>query len=150
ARRVDGLAEAALLAAAVGRDGAVYAGTGDAGRIFRVPAAAAAAVWATLPEKQVTALAFGPDGALYAGTSPGGRVYRVEAGKQSIFYETKAQYVWALAFSGRDLWVGTGLPGEIHRVNATGQGQRVHATPDAHVRTLYIDRMGRVWAGTSG
>ena len=150
ARRIDGLAEAALFAAAVGKDGAIYAGTGDAGRIFRVPAGGHAESWATLPEKQVTALALGPDGALYAGTSPGGRVYRVESGKQSIYYETKAQYVWALTFSGRDLWVGTGLPGEIHRVTAAGKGQRVHATPDAHVRSLYADAQGRVWAGTAG
>ena len=150
ARRVDGLTEAALFSAAVGKDGAVYAGTGDAGRVFRVAPGGQATSWATVPEKQVTALAFGPDGALYAGTSPGGRVYRIDGGKASIYYETKAQYVWALAFSGRDLWVGTGLPGEIHRVTAAGKGQRVHATPDAHVRALYADAQGRVWAGTSG
>jgi hypothetical protein len=150
AHRVDGLAEAALFSAASARDGAVYAGTGDAGRIFRIPPGGRAEVWATLPEKQVTALAFGPDGALYAGTSPGGRVYRVEGGKQTVYYETKAHYVWALAFSGRDLWVGTGLPGEIHRVTAAGKGLRIHATPDAHVRSLYADAQGRIWAGTSG
>jgi hypothetical protein len=46
--------------------------------------------------------------------------------------------------------VGTGLPGEIHRVEPGGKGERIHATPDAHVRALYADAKGRIWAGTSG
>ena len=87
---------------------------------------------------------------MYAGGSPGGKVYRVENGKAALYYETKAQYVWALAFSGQVLYVATGLPGEIHRVRGSGQGERAHATPDAHVRSLFADREGRVWAGTSG
>jgi sugar lactone lactonase YvrE len=150
ARRVEGLSEASLFAAVPAKDGSLYAGTGDSGRIIRVSPDAKAEIWATVPEKEVTALAMGPDGAIYAGTSPGGRVYRVERGKPSLYYETKAQYVWALVFSGRDLWVGTGLPGEIHRVTSAGKGGRIHTTPDAHVRALYADGRGRIWAGTSG
>ncbi len=149
-RRVEGLSESALFAAVRARDGSLYAGTGDSGHVIRVLPADKAEIWATVPEKEVTALAIGPDGAIYAGTSPGGRVYRVESGKASLYYDSKAQYVWALAFTGRDLWVGTGLPGEIHRVSAAGKGRRIHVTPDAHVRALYADGRGRVWAGTSG
>jgi hypothetical protein len=150
ARRVDGLAEASLYSAAVGRDGNVYVGTGDGGKILKVPQNGPAEVFATLPEKEVTSVAFGPDGALYAGTGPGAKVYRIEKGKPALYYEPRAQYVWALAFSAKDLYVGTGLPGEIHRVTAAGKGERIHATPDAHVRALYADAQGRIWAGTSG
>jgi hypothetical protein len=57
--------------------------------------------------------------------------------------------VWALAFKGK-VSVGTGLPGEIHRVQSVNTGERIHATPDAHVRSLYADPQGRIWAGTSG
>ncbi|HXM77109.1 MAG TPA: hypothetical protein VN971_10050, partial [Thermoanaerobaculia bacterium] len=98
----------------------------------------------------VTALALGPDGVVYAGGSPGGNVYRIEGGTATLYYATKARYVWALAFSGGHLYVGTGLPGEIHRVSSAGRGERIHATPDAHVRALHADGKGRIWAGTSG
>ncbi len=148
--KVDGISEAVLFGAAAGQGGELYVGTGDSGRILRVSPAGAVETWATLPEQEVTALAVGPDGAVYAGGSPGGKVYRVEKGKAAIYYETKAQYVWALAFSGPRLYVATGLPGEIHRVSASGQGERLYVTTDAHVRTLFADEIGRVWAGTAG
>ena len=92
----------------------------------------------------------GPDGVVYAGGSPGGTVYRIDKGAAVPLYETHARYVWALAVAGGNLYVGTGLPGQIHRVSAAGKGERIHATPDAHVRTLCVDSRGRVWAGTSG
>jgi len=148
--KVDGVSEAVLFGAAAGKGGELYVGTGDSGRILRVSSSGAVDIWATLPEQEVTALAVGPDGVVYAGGSPGGKVYRVQDGKAAIYYETKAQYVWALAFSGPVLYVATGLPGEIHRIRASGQGERVYATTDAHVRALFADGLGRVWAGTSG
>jgi hypothetical protein len=153
--KVEGVAEAVLFAAAEGKGGELFVGTGDSGRILRVSSGGKVDVYATLNEQEVTALRIGPDGALYAGGSPGGRVYRIEKGKATLYYETGAQYVWALTFSGPILYVGTGLPGEIHRVAPGGKGEaakgeRVHASSDAHVRTLFADAKGRVWAGTSG
>ncbi len=148
--KVEGVSEAVLFVAASGKGGELYVGTGDNGKILRVLPGGSVDSWATLPEQEVTALAVGPDGAVYAGGSPGGKVYRVETGRASLLYDTKAQYVWALAFSGPDLEVATGLPGEIHRVRRGGEGVRTHATPDAHVRSLLVDHQGRVWAGTSG
>lgn len=148
--RVDGISEAILFSAVRDREGNVILGTGNEGKILRVSPAGRVDTLATLPSKEVTTLAISPDGVLYAGTAPGGKVYRIEKGKPSPYYETKAQYVWALAFSGVTLYVATGLPGEIHRVSAEGKGERVHATRDPHVRTLYADAKGRIWAGTSG
>lgn len=148
--RVEGIAEAVLYDAVAAKDGTVFLGTGEAGRILRVSPAGKVDTFATVSEKQVTALARGPDGALYAGTSPGGKVYRIESGKASLFYDTKAQYVWSLAFSGPTLYVATGLPGEIHRVEPGGRGERAHAAPDPHVRTVHAAEDGSIWAGTSG
>jgi streptogramin lyase len=150
-KRIEGIAEAAIYAGARGKDGALLLATGEAGKVLRVSSKGEVKTYATLPEKEVTAIAIGPDGAVYAGTAPGARVYRIDsAGKFAVYYEPKAQYVWALAFSAGNLYVGTGLPGEIHRVTAAGRGERIHATPDAHVRTLSLDPQGRLWAGTSG
>ena len=150
AKRVEGVSETTLFSAARDRDGSILLGTGDGGRVLRVTPAGVVETVVALAEREVTAVALGPDGALYAGTAPGGKVYRIEKGKAAPYYETHAQYVWALAFSGKSLYVGTGLPGEIHRVTSAGQGARVHATSDAHVRSLYADPKGRIWAGTSG
>jgi hypothetical protein len=148
--RVEGVGEAVLYDAVTTKDGVVFVGTGEAGRILRVSPAGKVDTFATLTEKQVTALALGPDGVLYAGGSPGGKVYRLDGGKASLYYDTKAQYVWSLAFSGPALFVATGLPGEIHRVEEAGKGKRLHASSDAHVRTLHALGNGEVWAGTSG
>src|SRR5262249_14048243 len=141
---------AVLFTAVRGKSGELYVGTGDAGKILRITPDGKVDTYATLEEEEVTALRIGPDGALYAGASPGGQVYRIVSGKATPYYDTKAEYVWALAFEGKVLYVGTGLPGEIHRVTAANAGERVHVTPDAHVRSLYADAQGRVWAGTSG
>ncbi len=150
-KRVEGIAEAAIYAGAKGKDGSVFLATGEAGKVLRVSPRGEVSVYATLPEKEVTALAAGSDGAVYAGTAPGGKVYRLDgSGKFSVYYEPKAQYVWALAVSGGALYVATGLPGEIHRVTGAGHGERLETTADAHVRSLYVDKEGRVWAGTSG
>ena len=149
-KRVDGVTEASLFAADRERDGSLVLATGDSGRILRVTPAGKVETVATLVEKEVTAIAVGPDGAIYVGAAPGGKVYRVAGGKASLYYEPTAKYVWALALAGGALWVGTGLPGEVHRVTAAGKGERVHATSDAHVRVLRADGQGRIWAGTSG
>jgi hypothetical protein len=148
--RIEGVGEAVLYDAVTAKGGDVFIATGEAGRILRVSAAGKVETFATLVEKQVTSLALGPDGTLYAGGSPGGKVYRIEGGKPSLFYDTKAQYVWALAFSGPSLFVATGLPGEIHRVDAGGGGRRIHASTEPHVRTLHATAAGDIWAGTSG
>ena len=148
--RVEGVGEAVLYDAVTAKDGVVFVGTGEAGRVLRVSPSGKVETFATLAEKQVTALALGPDGVLYAAGSPGGKVYRVDGGKPSLYYDTKAQYVWALAFSGPALFVATGLPGEIHRIDQAGKGNRIHASSDAHVRTLHPAGNGEVWAGTSG
>ncbi len=148
--RVEGVTEPVIFAAAAGRSGEVFVATGDSGKVLRITAAGAVETEAKLDEQTVTALAIGADGALYAGASPGGRVYRISGGKAAPYYDTKAQYVWALAFDGAALYVGTGIPGEIHRVTAAGKGELYHATNDAHVRALFVDSSGRLWAGTSG
>ena len=154
--KVEGVGEPVLFSAASGKGGVLYVATGDSGVILRIPPGGKGAPEAHLDEQEVTALALGPDGALYAGGSPGGKVYRLQNGKATLYYDTKAQYVWALAFDGPVLYVGTGLPGEIHRVTPPGKGEsaargeRVYAATDPHVRALYVDGEGRVWAGTSG
>src|SRR5450432_4812527 len=113
ARRMDGVSEATLFGIASDPNGTTYVGTGDSGRILRVSPGGKVDTFATLTEKEVTAIAVGPDGSVFAAGSPGGNVYRIESEAPKLYYATKAKYVWALAFAEKNLYVGTGLPGEI-------------------------------------
>jgi sugar lactone lactonase YvrE len=149
--RVEGIAEAAIFDAARDAAGNLYLATGDAGKILRISSAGKVEPFGVLTEKEVTAIVVGPDGAVYAAAAPGGKVYRLDrSGKPALYYESKAQYVWSLAFAGDVLYAGTGLPGEIHKITGALRGERVHAAPDPHVRALLADARGRVWAGTAG
>ena len=149
--KVAGLAATKIFAVASEKSGALLFGAGDEGEIYRAEPGKPATLLLTLPESEVTALAIGPDGALYAGTSPRGKVYRIEKGKALVFFEPKAEYIWSLAFGDHDtVYVATGIPGRIFRVTAPAEGTVFLEAADEHVRCLYRDSRGWLWAGTSG
>src|SRR5207248_10477494 len=62
---------------AFGPDGALYAGTGDQGKIFRVTSAGKGEVYYETGQSHVTSLAFDREGRLLAGSEPNGLLYRV-------------------------------------------------------------------------
>ncbi len=131
-------------------DGALYLGTGNEGKIFRVVGGIGALYYDT-PELEVHALAVGPDGRLYAGTSPGGRVYAIDsAGNVETFYDPSDRYIWALAFeSDGHLIVATGASGQLHRVDRDGSGEVFFTSPDEHLTALVLGRGGNLYAGSS-
>ncbi|MBK9166145.1 MAG: hypothetical protein IPM24_01635 [Bryobacterales bacterium] len=130
-------------------DGTVYAGTGHAGKIYKIaPGGAAELLW-TAPEPEVFALALDRAGILYAATSPEGKVYRVSAAQSADFFRPpEGRYLWALAV-GPDgaLYAATGDPGRIYRI-AGGQGELFYDTGQTHVTSLAFDAKGRLLAGT--
>jgi len=130
--------------------GALYAGTGNDGKVFRMEDGRATAFF-DAAELEVHALAAGPDGRLYAGTSPDGKVYAIDAaGKAETFYDPGDKYVWALAFdhAGR-LLVATGSEGRIHRVDEAGKAEVLLASSETHITALSVDASGNVYAGSS-
>jgi hypothetical protein len=150
AQRMPGVAAPTILCAVEEKSGAVVLGTGDEGKVFRQERGREATILATLPEKEVTALAVGPDGAVYAATSPHGKIYRIEKGRFTVYADPKAEFLWALAFSGRVLYAGAGAPAKIFRIEGAGSVTEYLNVQDDHVRCLLVDRRGRLWAGTSG
>src|SRR4051812_46510735 len=58
----------------VGPDGAIYLGTGNAGRIYRLAGSGPAKLFAETGAALVTSLVWA-DGTLFAGTLPGGKVF---------------------------------------------------------------------------
>jgi WD40 repeat protein len=130
-------------------DGSLYAGTGHRGRVYKIdPSGKNTLVWSS-DQPEIFAVAVDPAGILYAATSPDGKVYRIENGKASEFFAPKAKYIWSLAFAkDGSLFVGAGEPGNIYRVDKSGQGEVYYETGQSHVTALAFDAQGNALAGT--
>lgn len=130
--------------------GALYAGTGNDGKVFRLEGSEAK-LFFDAAELEVHALAAGPDGRLYAGTSPDGKVYAIDAsGKAETFYDPPERYIWALAFDASgQLLVATGADGKLYRVDKQGKAEVVLTSPETHVSALALGPNGDVYAGSA-
>jgi WD40 repeat protein len=106
-----------------------------------------------------------PDGALLVATSPDGKVYRVatDAKKSGaagtvIFDPEKTEehpkYIWDVAVVGQSLFVATGAPAVVYRVEvgaSSPAGAKVlFKTADQHIRCLLATSDGTLWAGSDG
>ncbi len=130
-------------------DGALYAATGNRGRVYRIEQNGAAKVLWTADRPEVFAVAVDPRGVVYAASSPDGRIYRIQNGTATEFFDPKAKYIWALALApDGTLYAGTGDDGRIFRITAAGQGEEYYATGQSNVTGLMLDGQGRLLAGT--
>ena len=130
-------------------DGSIYAGTGHRGRVYRISASGANNLVWTADEPEVFAVALDHAGTLYAATSPDGKVYRIEKGKATEFFAPKSKYIWSLAFApDGSLFVGTGGPANVYRVDKSGKSELYYETGQSHVTALAFDSHGNVLAGT--
>ncbi len=95
-----------VLALVVDRTGALLAGTGGDGKVFRIDAAGSASVYFKTDDAFVASLAAAPDGALYAGTSGKGLLYRITAaGRATVLYDFPGEDVHAIAVGpDRSVW----------------------------------------------
>lgn len=142
-----------LWAIAQDSKGNVYAGGSgqdNKARVFRVDAAGKGSVLAELAGLEVHAIAVDTQDRVYAATSPDGKVYRLRDGAQpEVYYDPKAKYIWALAFSPTgDLLVATGDKGEVHRVTGPGAGSIFFRTEESHARSMTVAKSGFVYVGT--
>jgi WD40 repeat protein len=130
-------------------DGSLYAGTGHRGRVYRINSSGASNLVWTSDEPEVFAVAVDPSGIVYAATSPDGKVYRIEKGKATEFFAPKSKYIWALAFAkDGSLFVGTGAPANVYRVDRSGKSELYYETGQSHVTALVLDARGNALAGT--
>lgn len=139
---------------------ALYLGTGDDGRIYRMRGEAID-LFAETHQLLVTALAAGDDGVLFAGTIPEGRIYAIDtsgaaAGQpREIVHQEGTDHVWALAWDAprHRLFAGTGPEGRVLAITNTTAAT---ATADvywdslaSHVMSLALAPDGVLYAGTS-
>jgi outer membrane protein assembly factor BamB len=141
--------QSAIWCSVRGRDGTLYFGTGNRGRVIRLDPRGQATVWWTAPEPQVFALALDEKGTLYAATSPSGKIYRVEGGAGAVYFDPGEKYIWSLAFGpGGVLYAGTGERGRIFAVTAANRGELWFDSGQSHITALAVDAGGRLLAGS--
>jgi len=138
-----------IWAVAQAPDGALYAGTGHRGRIYRIDKTGKSSLYWTADQPEIFAITVDTSGVVYAGTSPDGKVYRIEGGKAAEYFNPQSRYIWSLA-GGPDgaLYVGTGDKGKIFRVDPAGHGELWYDTGQSHVTGLAVDSQKRLLAGT--
>jgi hypothetical protein len=134
---------------ASGPDGALYAATGNRGRVFRIEQSGAAKLFWPADRPEVFAIAVDSKGIVYAASSPDGKIYRIENGKASEYFDPKAKYIWSLTLADDGtLYAGTGDDGRVFRITGTGKGDLYYATGQGNITGLIIDKQGRLLAGT--
>ena len=141
-----------LWAMAAAPDGALYVGSGNEGKVFRIDPAGKTTTFFDSTELEVHALVLAPDGTMYAATSPDGRIYKIDrAGKGTPFFDPEDKYIWSLALDAQgNLYAGTGEKGLIYKISPDGKGAVFYATKATHVISLAFERTGQLLAGTEG
>ncbi len=123
---------------AQGRDGTLYAATGDGGRLYAIDRNGTSRLLFDSPEISLHSLAIARDGTIYAGSAPDGIVYKITRdGQATVLAHTGSHYVWDLAFDSRgQLHAATGEPAGLLRIDADGQIETLFAPTDHHLMTL--------------
>lgn len=143
--------EAFVYAAVFNRTGALFAGTGNNGKVFRINPAGSGELFVDLEDAGIYALAIDSQNRLYAGTAPDGKVYRISGqGEAQPFFDPGEKYIWDLAFDSTDnLYVATGPKGVIYKVTPSGTGEELFDCEDIHIVSLEWDSDGNLLAGSS-
>lgn len=135
----------------VGKDGAIYVGTGSQGAIYRVTKEGAK-LFADTDAALVTSLVWA-EGTLYAATLPQARVFAIDpSGKTRELAKLQgADHIWALAFASkaRVLYAATGPEGKLFAIDLSGKAQPLHDDEAEHLLSLALDEAQRLYVGTS-
>jgi WD40 repeat protein len=150
-RKVVSFTDPFVLAQVTAPNGDRFFGTGNDGKVYRLRGTELKVIY-TATEPEIYAVAF-HDAALWIGTSPNGKIYRVdpESGKGTPFFDPKQAYIWSLAFAPNgDLLAGTGVDGQLYRIDRSGNGKVLFDATETHIRSLAVRQDGRILAGGSG
>lgn len=132
------------------REGTVFVGTGNEGKVFRVDARGRGSLFFDAAELEAHALAVAPDGGLYVATSPDGKIYKVDRrGASTEFFDPADRYIWALAIDSKgNVYAGTGDKGIVYKITPDGKGEPFYRTKATHATSLGFDKTGTLIVGT--
>lgn len=133
------LAELDVTALAVGRDGALFAGTSPDGKVYRIDASGKAEVYFDSNDKYIWSLAVLADGSLAVGTGENGKIYKVKtanaAPESSLLFDSSDTHIISLAADKNgNLYAGTDSNGLVLRISPDG---KVFALLDAPLREIH-------------
>jgi hypothetical protein len=133
-----------------GPDGALFIGTGNEGRVFKVDAQGKGTPFFDSAELEAHALAAAPDGSLFVGSSPDGAIYKVDRnGVAKTFFDPDDRYIWALTLDSKgNLYAATGDHGVIYKISPDGNGARFYQAKAMHATALAFDKAGNLLVGT--
>ena len=133
-----------------GRDGTLWAGSGNEGKVLKVSKDGKVTTFFDAAELEVHALAPAPNGGLYAGTSPDGKIYHLSAdGTSTTLFDPEDKYIWALAVDrAGNVFAATGDKGVIYKITPDGKGTRFYKTSSTNVVSLAFAPNGDLLAGT--
>jgi hypothetical protein len=134
------------------RDGAVYAATGNDGKVFRRGPGGEWAVAFDGADSQALSLVAAPDGKVFVGTGPGGSVVEVGDPKHpSTRPDPKVQYVWDLASDPRgNLYAATGPTGQLWKRSVDGAWSLLLDSKHSHLLCVAVGPDGSIYAGSDG
>jgi sugar lactone lactonase YvrE len=136
---------------AIGADGAVWAGTGNEGKVIRVDSSGKPSVVFDATELEIHAIVAASDGAAYAGSSPDGKIYRISRdGKSTPFFDPDDKYIWTVLLApDGTVYAGTGEQARVYKIAPDGKGAALYEAGTTHVTTLAWDGRGALLVGTS-
>lgn len=129
----------------------LFVAAGEKGKIYRYKSGLGEAKLLThFDEGTVYAICL-YRGKLYAGLSPTGKIYEIdpETGKTTEKLALqKTKYIWRMVSHGGNLYVGTGLPGNVLKLDRNFLSTTLAQGLDTHVESLLVTD-NRIVAGTS-
>ncbi len=138
--------------------GAMLAGTGVDGRVYRVEHGTAS-LYAETGSVVVTSLTRADDGTVYAGTLPDGKLFRLRppvgghaTAPELVVALPGVQHIWAVLWDHTRgvVLCATGPEGKLFAVDPTGRATVVFDSEEPHLMTLTPGFHGEVLVGAGG
>jgi hypothetical protein len=125
---------------AFGKDGALYAGTGEDGKIHRIESAGKGGVYYETGQSHVTSLAVDAEGRVLAGTEPNGILYRIsEKGKAFVLYDANFPEIRAIVPMSDGTIYAAALGGSLMRqLTGAGAATPLPSIPGAPVTSITV------------
>ncbi len=132
--------------------GNIYAGTGNAGKIYRMTPEGEPSLFYDSPEVSILTLAIDSNDNIYAGTAPDGLIYKLtdDSTPPTTILSSEERYVWAMTFDDAgNLYAATGTNGKIYKIMPDGQTSVLFDSDERNLLCLLYHN-GMLYAGSDG